>query len=112
MQLIRTLACLNPFENTPFPQREVLFVLFKMTQPLGTCLYKSLLNTRILRRDSQLRTMFTECESVRQKLRRAPLVGPSDTQFPEATVDAVMRLDQAQAMRSTITFVSSNSEGF
>ena len=42
MQLIRTLACLNTFQNTLPKQQELLFALFKTTQPLGTCLHKSL----------------------------------------------------------------------
>ena len=42
----------------------------------------------ILRWDS-LFYMSTECESVRQELRRAPSLGPTDTQFLEATVDTL-----------------------
>ena len=72
----------------------------------GTFLYKSLSNTRILKWDSQLCSMSTECESIQQGLRKAPFLGPSDTQYPEATVDAVTRLDQAQVMQSTITTLS------
>ena len=89
-----------PFEQSDDKIWSLLMGLSEMAYPTSEAHTRSLANVRMLRRESMLHAAKQD-SAIAKEIRKAPLLGQTDAQFSDTTLENVAALGQVVASRST-----------